>query len=73
LNDPYEGELVTWWLYFYGNLSSAEKDDLWNVKRPQLRSVEYYGSTVNTSYAQSVAANYTGLPVVSEPIGPITV
>jgi hypothetical protein len=73
LNDPYEGELVTWWLYFYGNLSSAEKDDLWNVKRPQLRSVEYSGSTVNTSYVQSVAANYTGLPVVSESIGPITV
>jgi hypothetical protein len=73
LNDPYEGELVTWWLYFYGNLSATEMDELWAVKRPQLRSVEYTGSNVNTSSAQSIAVNYTGLPVVSDTIGPITV
>ncbi len=41
LNDPYEGELFTWWLYFFGNLSVADKDMLWVVKRPQLKSVEY--------------------------------
>ncbi len=41
LNDPYEGELFTWWLYFYGGLSDADKDLLWEVKRPQLVSAEY--------------------------------
>jgi hypothetical protein len=41
LNDPYEGELFTWWLYFFGGLSQKDKDLLWEVKRPQLVSVEY--------------------------------
>ena len=41
LNDPYEGELFTWWLYFFGGLSQTDKDLLWQVKRPQLVSVEY--------------------------------
>lgn len=41
LNDPYEGELLTWWLYFFGGLSRADKLALWTAKRPQLKSVEY--------------------------------
>ncbi len=41
LNDPYEGELFTWWLYFFGGLSPKDKDQLWVKKRPQLRNVEY--------------------------------
>jgi len=41
LNDPYEGELFTWWLYFFGGLARREKNLLWKVKRPQLVSVEY--------------------------------
>ncbi|KAH7420027.1 putative GPI anchored protein [Cadophora sp. MPI-SDFR-AT-0126] len=41
LNDPYEGELFTWWLYFFGGLSQRDKNLLWQVKRPQLVSVEY--------------------------------
>ncbi len=41
LNDPYEGELFTWWLYFFGGLSAKDKTALWVVKRPQLVSVEY--------------------------------
>ncbi|KAH6713228.1 putative GPI anchored protein [Leptodontidium sp. MPI-SDFR-AT-0119] len=41
LNDPYEGELFTWWLYFFGGLSRKDKDLLWQVKRPQLVSVDY--------------------------------
>ncbi|KAH8756135.1 putative GPI anchored protein [Hyaloscypha finlandica] len=41
LNDPYEGELFTWWLYFFGGLSKKDKDVLWKFKRPQLVSVEY--------------------------------
>ncbi|KAE9378230.1 putative GPI anchored protein [Stipitochalara longipes BDJ] len=41
LNDPYEGELFTWWLYFFGGLSQNDKNTLWTVKRPQLVSVEY--------------------------------
>lgn len=42
LNDPYEGELFAWWLYFFGGLSRPEKHAIWAAKRPQLRSVEYH-------------------------------
>ena len=42
LDDPYEGELFTWWLYFFGGLSAADKRALWIKKRPKLRSVEYH-------------------------------
>ncbi|KUJ15856.1 putative GPI anchored protein [Mollisia scopiformis] len=41
LNDPYEGEFFTWWLYFFGGLSDKDKNLLWEVKRPQLVSVDY--------------------------------
>ena len=41
LDDPYEGELFTWWLYFFGGLSDADKGALWVAKRPKLKSVEY--------------------------------
>lgn len=41
LDDPYEGELMTWWLYFFGDLSVADKEALWTVKRTKLQSVEY--------------------------------
>lgn len=41
LDDPYEGELFTWWLYFFGGISQEDKNLLWEVKRPQLVSVEY--------------------------------
>ena len=41
LDDPYEGELFTWWLYFYSDLSKEDKELLWEVKRPKLVSVEY--------------------------------
>jgi hypothetical protein len=41
LDDPYEGELFTWWLYFYSDLSTQDKEMLWEVKRPKLVSVEY--------------------------------
>lgn len=41
LDDPYEGELFTWWLYFFGRLSKSEKESLWKVKRAKLISVEY--------------------------------
>jgi hypothetical protein len=41
LDDPYEGELFTFWLNFFGGLSSADKQALWEIKRPQLVSVDY--------------------------------
>lgn len=41
LNDPYEGELFTWWIYFFGGLSAADNKAIWIEKRPQLVSVEY--------------------------------
>lgn len=73
LDDPYEGELFTWWLYFFGGLSNADKQDLWKVKRPQLQAVNYTGSIVNTSYDDPVLTNYSGDPVKGKKIGPITV
>ena len=41
LDDPYEGELFTWWLYFYSDLSKQDKELLWEVKRAKLVNVEY--------------------------------
>ncbi|KFA66944.1 hypothetical protein S40285_05738 [Stachybotrys chlorohalonatus IBT 40285] len=41
LNDPYEGELFTFWLHLFGGLSDEDKERLWEIKRPQLVSVEY--------------------------------
>ncbi|KAJ5610641.1 GPI anchored protein [Penicillium lagena] len=41
LNDPYEGELFTFWLNFFGGLSDVDKQALWAIKRPQLVSVDY--------------------------------
>jgi hypothetical protein len=42
LNDPYEGELFTWWLYFFGGLSPTDKKTLLSVKLPQLVRSEYH-------------------------------
>lgn len=41
LDDPYEGELFTFWLYFFGSLPQQDKIALWTVKRPKLHSAEY--------------------------------
>ncbi|KAK3676103.1 hypothetical protein LTR78_003853 [Recurvomyces mirabilis] len=41
LNDPYEGELFAWWLYFFGGLDEVEKGAIWVAKRAQLVGVEY--------------------------------
>lgn len=41
LDDPFEGELFTYFLHFFGDLSEADKDVLWEYKRPKLESVEY--------------------------------
>lgn len=46
LNDPYEGELFTFWLQFFAGLSGADKKALWEVKRPQLVSVNYHMGNV---------------------------
>lgn len=74
LNDPYEGELFTWWLYFFGGLSIKDKNDLWLVKRPQLVRTEYVGSyDTSASYHSGYSFNYSGATVTSRHIGPITV
>ncbi|KAI2760410.1 CAZyme family GH162 [Penicillium roqueforti] len=41
LDDPFEGEIFTFWLQFFGGLSKADKQALWEIKRPQLVSVDY--------------------------------
>jgi hypothetical protein len=63
LNDPYEGELFTWWLYFFGGLSANDKVAIWVVKRPQLVSVEYKMGGIGPITVQegrcSIAITYT--------------
>lgn len=41
LDDPYEGELFTWALYFFGGLGAQDKQELWEFKAPQLVRREY--------------------------------
>ncbi|KAJ5963618.1 uncharacterized protein N7479_003494 [Penicillium vulpinum] len=41
LDDPFEGEIFTFWLQFFGGLSKADKETLWEVKKPQSVSVDY--------------------------------
>ena len=73
LNDPYEGELFTWWLHLFGSLPKADKNALWLTKRPQLTSTEYTGSNVNTSDSDRSLTNYSGYPILPPTIPPITV
>lgn len=42
LDDPFEGELFTWWLQFFGGLSEADVEGLWEFKRAKLLSVDYH-------------------------------
>ncbi|KAK4561672.1 hypothetical protein LTR86_004351 [Recurvomyces mirabilis] len=48
LNDPYEGELFAWWLYFFGGLGEGEREAIWVAKRGQLVSVEYQYQSNNS-------------------------
>ncbi|RSL90311.1 hypothetical protein CEP51_000748 [Fusarium floridanum] len=41
LDDPYEGELFTYFLQFFSKLSKADKKKLWEYKRPKLEKTEY--------------------------------
>ncbi|KAJ5214340.1 hypothetical protein N7449_001509 [Penicillium cf. viridicatum] len=41
LDDPFEGEIFTFWLQFFGGLSKADKQAPWEVKKSQLVSVDY--------------------------------
>lgn len=41
LDDPYEGELFTYFIQLFSKLSDAEKSKLWVAKRAKLVSVEY--------------------------------
>ena len=58
MNDPYEGELFTWWLYFFGGLSQTDKNLLWEAKRPQLVSVEYNVGEVEPITVQKGKINH---------------
>ena len=41
LDDPYEGELLTYFLHHFSRLSDDDKDSLWEYKRAKMSSVEY--------------------------------
>ena len=72
-NDPFEGELMTWFLYFSSMLNATEDDLLWDRKRPQLQATNYTGSIVDTSKYQLGSQNYYGDQIVGRHITPITV
>jgi hypothetical protein len=54
LNDPYEGELFTWWLDLYGGLFEKDKDLLWEVKRPQLVRINYQSPTLSSPIKSNI-------------------
>lgn len=72
-SDPYEGELMTWFLHFSGMLDAAEAAALWAVKRPYLQAVNYTGSTVNMSARRSGLVSYENHRIVGQAMTPITV
>ncbi|KAK5071217.1 hypothetical protein LTR64_007721 [Lithohypha guttulata] len=72
-NDPYEGELMSWFLYFSSTLNKSEADLLWDAKRPQLLAANYTGSIVDASRHQYGSVNYEGNPIFGRHITPITV
>lgn len=43
LDDPYEGEMMTFFMVLYGDWSGIEheKPDVWELKRAKLQSVDY--------------------------------
>lgn len=41
LDDPYEGELLTYFFQFFTNLSKKDKQALWEYKRPKLEKTMY--------------------------------
>ena len=48
LDDPYEGELFAFMMYFFGNFSSAqEKEMMWDQKRQKLQSADYLVEELN--------------------------
>lgn len=59
LNDPYEGELFTFWLQFFGGLTDADITALWKAKRPQLVSVDYQMGNIGPITVQK--GTYPGL------------
>lgn len=70
LNDPYEGELFTWWLYLYSPvLNDTDREQLWVQKRQQFVADTYAGSVVNVSTSDVNLVNYTGATIV-KPFSP---
>lgn len=41
LDDPYEGELFTYFLEFFADMSDKDKKKLWEYKRAKLQKAEY--------------------------------
>lgn len=70
LNDPYSGELMTWFVYF-SKVNEAEGQAIMVLKRPQLQAINYTGSIVDTSHMQGGLVNYTG-PIVGKHLVPVT-
>lgn len=72
LNDPYQGEIMTWFLFFSGSMNETEGHKIWLVKRSQLQAMNYTGSIVDAPFTQGGAVNYAGKPINGRHIVPIT-
>ena len=71
-NDPFEGELMTWFLYFSNTFNKTEADFLWQRKRSQLIATNYTGSIVDGSTTPQGSFNYSGESIKGRHIAPIT-
>lgn len=78
-NDPFEGELMSWMLYFSpgsaaggGDEISNIADAIWDVKRGQLLAVNYTGNIVDESNHQYGTISYNGDPIIGRHLTPIT-
>lgn len=71
--DPYDGELMTWFLYFSGTLDVVEAAVLWDVKRPYLQAVNYTGSAVNAFTRRPGLLNHEEKRIDNTSVSPITV
>jgi len=72
LNDPYEGELFTFFLYLFSpSLNASDKAALLSAKRPQLVAVNYTGPILANPSDRNLDNYSTAAP--ASDFGPITV
>lgn len=64
LDDPYEGELFTFWLQFFAGLTDEDVKQLWQVKRQKLVSVDYNMGNVGPITVQKGLFTASNWPII---------